>query len=41
VFTLKDGTEVNALPERVGSGATPAAASAEDLVILGLDPVRL
>jgi hypothetical protein len=41
VFTTKDGAEVPALPEK--TGAAPAAASAEDLVILGLDlePVRV
>ena len=38
VFTNKDGAEVPALPEpqKVGGGATLAAASAEDLVILNL-----
>ena len=40
-LTMKDGTVIPALPEKVGGGATPAAASAEDLVILGLEPVRL
>jgi len=41
VLTMKDGTEVPALPEKVGGGVTPAAASAEDEMILGLQPVRL
>lgn len=42
-FTNADGSVTPALPERVGSGATPAAASAEDAIILGLDlkPVRI
>jgi hypothetical protein len=34
VFPNPDGTTRPALPEKVGGGATPAAASAEDLVIL-------
>jgi hypothetical protein len=38
---MKDGTVVPALPEKVGGGATPAAASAEDAMILGLQPVRI
>ena len=41
LLTLPDGSVVPALPERVGGGATPAAASAEDAMILGLQPVRL
>jgi len=43
VFTTKDGAEVPALPapQQVGGEATPGAASAEDQVILGLEPVRL
>ena len=40
-FTMPDGTVTPALPEKVGSGATPAAASAEDEMILGLQPVRI
>jgi len=40
-LTMQDGTVVPALPEKVGGGATPAAASAEDAMILGLQPVRL
>jgi len=41
VLTMPDGTVVPALPEKVGAGATPGAASAEDAMILGLQPVRL
>jgi hypothetical protein len=41
VFTNPDGTLRPALPETVGGGATPGAASAEDLVILGLEPLRI
>jgi len=41
LLTMPDGTVVPALPEKVGGGATPAAASAEDAMILGLQPVRL
>jgi hypothetical protein len=41
VFTDRDGTEHSALPETVGGDVTPAAASAEDEMILGLQPVRL
>ena len=40
-LTMQDGTVVPALPEKVGGGATPAAVSAEDQVILGLEPVRV
>lgn len=40
-LTMKDGTVIPALPEKVGGGATPVAASAEDAMILGLQPVRL
>ena len=42
LLTMPDGTVVPALPEKVGGGTTPGAASAEDLVILGdLVPVRM
>jgi hypothetical protein len=41
VFSNPDGTETPALPEQVGIGATPGAASAEDQVILGLEPLRI
>ena len=43
VFTTKDGAEVPALPapQKVGGEATPAAASEEDQVILGLEPLRI
>jgi len=41
VLTQRDGTVVPALPEKAGGGATLAAASAEDAMILGLQPVRL
>ena len=41
LLTHKDGTVTPALPEKVGGGATPGAASAEDAMILGLQPVRL
>jgi hypothetical protein len=40
-LTMPDGTVVPALPEKVGAGATAAAASAEDALILQLEPVRL
>jgi hypothetical protein len=40
VFSNPDGTETPALPEHVGSGAA-AAASAEDELILGLEPLRI
>ena len=41
VLTQRDGTVVPALPEKVGGGVTPAAPSAEDQLILGLQPVRI
>ena len=41
VLTTRDGSEVPVLPKRVGAGSTPAAASAEDAMILGLQPVRI
>ena len=36
-LTPRDVTVVPALPEKVGGGVTPAAASAEDAIVLGLD----
>jgi hypothetical protein len=45
LWRLRIGTRIDnglpALPERVGAGASAAAASAEDQVILGLEPVRV
>jgi hypothetical protein len=41
LLTMPNGAVIPALPEKVGGGATPAAASAEDAMILGLQPVRL
>ena len=40
-LTMPDGTVVPALPEKVGAGATAAAASAEDALILQLEPLRI
>jgi len=40
LLTMPDGSVAPALPEKVGGGATPAAVSAEDLMILDLQPVR-
>lgn len=41
-LTMPDGSVIPVLPETVGGGATPTAASAEDQIILGdLAPVRV